>query len=82
MVFISISMALVSIAKGAGAFALLTIANHFYHIALDSGGWYLLLHPVAVYLVLLGGICLYDSAVEFMDILSELFGGGEEDIDN
>ena len=54
----------------------------FYHVALDSGGWYLLLHPVAAYLVLLGGICLYDSAVEFMDILSELFGDGEEDIDN
>lgn len=82
MVFFSISMALVSIAKGAGAFALLAIANHCYHIALDSGGWCLLLHPVAVYLVLLGGICLYDSAVEFMDILSELFGGGEEDINN
>lgn len=82
MVFFSISMALVSIAKGAGAFALLAIANHFYHVALDSGGWYLLLHPVAAYLVLLGGICLYDSAVEFMDILSELFGGVEEDIDN
>ena len=82
MVFFSISMALVSIAKGAGAFALLAIANHFYHVALDSGGWYLLLHPVAAYLVLLGGICLYDSAVEFMVILSELFVGGEEDTDN
>ena len=82
MVFFSISMVLVSIAKGAGAFALLVLANHLYHIALACGSWYLLLHPVAVYLVLLSGICLYDSAVEFMDILSELFGGGEGDSDN
>lgn len=82
MVFFAISMAIVSLAKGAGAFALLTFANHFYHIALDCGGWYLLLHPVAVYIVLLSGICLYDSAVEFVDILLELFDDGEGDSDN
>ena len=82
MVFFSISMAIVSIAKGAGSFALLSVADRLFHIALDNGSWYLLLHPVALYLVILSGICLYDSAVEFMDILSELFRGGEEDIDN
>lgn len=79
MVFFSMSMALVSLAKGAGSFALLMMADRLYHIALDCGGWYLLLHPVAVYLVLLSGICLYDSAVEFMDILSELFDDEEGD---
>lgn len=82
MVFFSLSMALVSLAKGAGSFALLAVADHLYHIALDYGGWYLFLHPIAVYLVLLSGICLYDSAAEFIDILVGLLSDEEGDSDS
>lgn len=82
MWFLYLSLALVSIAKGAGSFALLTLAEQLYHISLDYGGWYLLLHPLALYLVLLSCVCLYDSASEFIDILAELFGDEDNDHEN
>ena len=81
MAFLFISLAIVSLAKGAGAFALLAIANRLFHTALEFGGWFLLLYPVALYLVGLSCICLYDSADEFMSILSELFDDNGDDIE-
>lgn len=79
MWFLYISLAFVSAAKGFGAFALLLIANKLFHTAFDIGGWNVFLYPVAAYCVVLGAICLFDSASEFIDILSEAFGNEDDD---
>lgn len=81
MVFTTISLALVSIIKGSGAFIALMCAHSAFHMALDNGGWYIVMYVVALYLVGLSGLCLFDSASEFLTILSQLFSDEGDNMD-
>lgn len=79
MALLNISMALVSVVKGTGAFAALYIADQLFHIALEKGGVYVMLYVAALYCVIIAAVCLVDSAMEFMDIITECFDDVEDD---
>ena len=73
MALLTLTMAAVSLAKASGAFIVLSIANDLFHIAIERGGLYVFLYVAALYLVIIAAYCIYESAVEFYEILQQAF---------
>ncbi len=73
MALLTLTMAAVSLAKASGAFIVLSIANDLFHIAIERGGLYVFLYVAALYLVIIAAYCIYESTVEFYEIIQQAF---------